>query len=95
MIKNAREKKEQEDEEKKNAKQSMKEMMKEIGIDDIEDLFKDLPVRSEPINLPEPMSEYELRRHIANILSKNNDELLVVRNNNAILLLMFLNDNKQ
>jgi len=55
----------------------MRAMMQEIGIDDIEDLFKDLPLRSNPINLPGPMSEYELRRHIAGILSKNNDELLV------------------
>ena len=57
--------------------QVMRAMMQEIGIDDIEDLFKDLPLRSNPINLPGPMSEYELRRHIAGILSKNNDELLV------------------
>lgn len=57
--------------------QVMKEMMGEIGIDDVDDLFKDLPVKSGPINLPEPMSEYELRRHIAGILSKNDDDLLV------------------
>jgi glycine dehydrogenase subunit 1 len=60
-----------------SAPEVMKEMMAEIGLADIEELFKDLPLRSEPINLPEPMSEYELRRHIAKILSKNNDELLV------------------
>jgi len=55
----------------------MKQMMQEIGIDDIVDLFKDLPFRSDPINLPDPMSEYELRRYVAEILSKNNDQLLV------------------
>ncbi len=55
----------------------MKQMMQEIGIDDIDDLFKDLPFRSDPINLPDPMSEYELRRYVAEILSKNNDQLLV------------------
>ncbi len=57
--------------------QVMREMMQEIGIADIDDLFKDLPVRSDPISLPDPMSEYELRRHIGSILSKNNDDLLV------------------
>ena len=55
----------------------MKVMMQEIGISDIEALFKDLPVRSGPVNVPGPMSEYELRRHIEAILSKNNDRLLV------------------
>jgi glycine dehydrogenase subunit 1 len=55
----------------------MREMMREIGINDIEDLFKDLPVKSDPIKLPEPMTEYELRRHIEGILSKNNDQLLI------------------
>ncbi len=54
-----------------------KEMMKEIGIDDIDELFTDLPVRSETIKLPGPMSEYELRRHIQNIISRSNDELLI------------------
>ncbi len=55
----------------------MQEMMDVIGIDSIETLFKDLPLKSDPIRLPEPMSEYALRRHIAEILSKNRDDLLV------------------
>ena len=55
----------------------MKEMMREIGIDDIDELFQDLPVTSEPVNVPGPLSEYALRRHIDGILSKNNDRLLV------------------
>ncbi|MFQ5486763.1 MAG: hypothetical protein ACE5DO_15725, partial [Desulfobacterales bacterium] len=55
----------------------MRQMMQEIGIDDIDDLFKDLPFRSDPTNLPGPMSEYELKRNISEILSKNNDRLLV------------------
>ncbi len=53
----------------------MKEMMREIGIHDIDELFQDLPVISEPVNVPGPMSEYALRRHIDGILSKNNDRL--------------------
>lgn len=54
-----------------------KELMKEIGITDIDDLFKDLPVKPKPFNLPGPMTEYELRRHIEGMLSKNQDTLLV------------------
>ena len=55
----------------------MKEMMREIGIHDIDELFQDLPVNSEPVCVPGPMSEYTLRRHIDEILSKNKDQLLV------------------
>jgi glycine dehydrogenase subunit 1 len=55
----------------------MKEMMQEIGIDDIDELFKDLPVTSEPVEVPGPASEYELRRHIDGILARNDDRLLV------------------
>jgi glycine dehydrogenase subunit 1 len=55
----------------------MREMMKEVGITHMEDLFEDLPVRSEPTDLPGPMTEYELRRHIDTLLSKNQDQLLV------------------
>lgn len=54
-----------------------KELMGEIGITEIEELFSDLPVRSDPFELPGPMTEYELRRHIEKILSKNRDDLLV------------------
>ncbi len=53
------------------------ELMKEIGITGIGDLFKDLPIKSKPFNLAGPMTEYELRRHIEGILSKNRDDLLV------------------
>ena len=55
----------------------MEEMMREIGIRDIEELFKDLPLTSGPLNIPGPMSEYELRRHIEAILSRNNEKSLV------------------
>ena len=36
----------------------MEQMMQEIGIDDIDDLFKDLPFRSDPINLPDSMKRW-------------------------------------
>lgn len=55
----------------------MREMINEIGITDMEDLFEDIPVKSDPIKLPGPMTEYELRRHIDGMLSKNHDQLLV------------------
>ena len=52
-------------------------IMREIGINDVEELFSDLPVKSRPPNLPGPMTEYELRRHIEGILAKNRDDLVV------------------
>ena len=52
-------------------------IMREIGINDMEELFSDLPVKSRSPNLPGPMTEYELRRHIEGILAKNRDDLVV------------------
>lgn len=52
-------------------------IMNEIGIEDVDVLFEDLPIRSKLPRLPGPMSEYELRRHIQEILNKNRDDLLV------------------
>ncbi|MGD2295798.1 MAG: aminomethyl-transferring glycine dehydrogenase subunit GcvPA [Candidatus Aminicenantes bacterium] len=51
------------------------EMLKEIGVKDIEELYGDIPehlrFRGE-LNLPEPLeSEYELKRHVEAILAKN------------------------
>ena len=62
----------------------MKEMMREIGIDDIDELFCDLPVTSEPVDVPGPASEYELRRHIDGILARNNDRLSVYPNRKKV-----------
>ena len=52
-------------------------ILAEAGIRDVEELFSDLPVRSRLPDLPGPMSEYDLRRHIEEILEKNRDDLLV------------------
>ncbi len=52
-------------------------LMREIGIQKMDELFEDLPVRSQPFELPGPMTEYELWRHIHDILKKNHDQLLV------------------
>ena len=49
-------------------------MMNEIGIKNIEELYRDIPEKfklKEKLNLPEAMSEYEVRKHIEQLLSKN------------------------
>ncbi|MEM2368322.1 MAG: aminomethyl-transferring glycine dehydrogenase subunit GcvPA [Candidatus Bathyarchaeia archaeon] len=51
-----------------------KELMKEIGIKNIEELYADIPEKyllKKPLNLPEALSEYEVRRHVETLLSKN------------------------
>ena len=51
------------------------EMLKEIGVKDIEELYADIPdfLRfKRELNLPAPLeSEYELKRHVEDILAKN------------------------
>ena len=50
-------------------------MLKEIGVKDIEELYADIPEHlrfRRELNLPEPIeSEYGLKSHVADILSKN------------------------
>jgi glycine dehydrogenase subunit 1 len=52
-----------------------KQMLKEIGAESADDLFEDIPEKlrlNKKMNLPKPLvSEYSLRRHIEEILSKN------------------------
>ena len=51
------------------------EMLKRIGVSDIEELFQAIPENLRfkgKLNLPKPyLSEYELKRHVLSILSKN------------------------
>ena len=50
------------------------EMMREIGITSIEELYADVPEKyrlKEPLNLPEALSEFEVRKHVEKLLSKN------------------------
>lgn len=57
-----------------NTDAQQKEMLKAIGCSSIDELFSDIPqeVRLEkPLNLPEPMAEIELVRHMENLASKN------------------------
>jgi glycine dehydrogenase subunit 1 len=54
--------------------ETKREMMHEIGIHCIEELYGDIPQRfrlKRPLNLPEPMSEHNLRQHVETLLSKN------------------------
>jgi glycine dehydrogenase subunit 1 len=49
-------------------------MLQEIGITKAEDLFANIPRKiryAKRLNLPHPTSEYEKRRHIEKLLSKN------------------------
>lgn len=54
-----------------------KQMLKELGLEDVEDIYAEIPDHLRfkgEMNLPEPLlSEYELRRHVEGILSKNKD----------------------
>ncbi|MEM2118612.1 MAG: glycine dehydrogenase, partial [Candidatus Bathyarchaeia archaeon] len=57
-----------------NAQPEVKqEMMKTIGVKSIEDLYADIPRKywlSKPLNLPEALSEFEVKKHVENLLSK-------------------------
>ncbi len=50
-------------------------MLKEIGIESVEDVFKEIPEHlrfKKKLNLPAPcLSEYELRRHVEGLLARN------------------------
>jgi glycine dehydrogenase subunit 1 len=56
-------------------------MLDEIGVESAEELFVDIPWRmryAKRLNLPAPKSEYEVKRHVDGLLSRNNtcNELL-------------------
>lgn len=51
-----------------------REMLRDIGVKDVEELFKDVPEKirfKKRLNLPPPASEHEVRRHVESLLSKN------------------------
>jgi len=48
--------------------------MKEIGVKSIDDLYLDVPQKyrlKTPLNIPKTLSEYEVKRHVEELLSKN------------------------
>jgi len=49
-------------------------MMQEIGIEKIEELYADIPEKyrlKKPLNLPEALSEFEVKKHVEALLSKS------------------------
>jgi glycine dehydrogenase subunit 1 len=57
-----------------NTKEQQMAMLKQLGFDSVDYLFDDIPqeVRlTHQLNLPEPMSEMELARHMIHMASKN------------------------
>jgi glycine dehydrogenase subunit 1 len=49
-------------------------MMREIGINSIDELYADIPEKyflKKPLNLPEGLSEFEVKKHVETLLSKN------------------------
>lgn len=58
-----------------NSEQEIKkEMMREIGIKSIDELYADIPEKyrlKRPLNLPNTLSEFEVKKHIEALLSKN------------------------
>jgi len=57
-----------------STRESLNEMLREIGVANIEELFADIPSKirlKHGLNLPPPMSESEVRRHVKTMLSKN------------------------
>jgi glycine dehydrogenase subunit 1 len=56
-------------------KQIKEEMLREIGIKNIEELYADIPAKHRlktPLSLPEkPLSEFEVKKHVEGLLSKN------------------------
>jgi len=58
-----------------NSKPEIKKaMMKDIGIENIDKLYSDIPERfilKRRLNLPHPTSEYAVKRHVESLLAKN------------------------
>lgn len=51
-----------------------KEMMQEIDIKSIDELYADIPEKyrlKKPLNIPEALSEFEVKKHVETLLSKN------------------------
>ena len=49
-------------------------MLKESGVKDIEELYRDIPEKlrlKKKLNLPPPKSEYEVKRNITTVMAKN------------------------
>jgi glycine dehydrogenase subunit 1 len=57
-----------------NTREIREQMLREIGVASIDELFADIPEKirlKRPLELPGPMSELEVRRHVREMLDKN------------------------
>lgn len=57
-----------------NTESVCQEMLQEIGVESVEDLFSDIPdefLLHRPLTIPGPMSELELHEHISNLSEEN------------------------
>ena len=54
-----------------NTEEERSEMLDAIGVESIDELFADIPeeLRNPTLDIPEPMSELELRREVENLAS--------------------------
>ena len=62
-----------------NTKKEQQEMLKAIGIEKINDLFKDVPESvhlKNLLNIPKAMSELELKRFMTDLSNKNKTDIL-------------------
>ena len=74
-----------------NTEEEKRKMLEEIGVDKFEDLLVNIPANVRlkgPLNLPEPLSEYEVTKLLASIAEKNENVTVVakvtpVNDNNA------------
>jgi glycine dehydrogenase subunit 1 len=60
-----------------NTKKQQKQMLSTIGVDSINDLFKDIPqkFRNISLNIPDGTSEYDVKKHLKELSQKNNTHL--------------------
>jgi glycine dehydrogenase subunit 1 len=61
-----------------NTDEDRESMLREIGVQDVMDLFKDIPedlILKSPLRIPDQLSEFELIRELGKISEKNNKQL--------------------
>ncbi len=56
-----------------NTQEERREMLRTLGIDAVDELFADIPaeLRNPPLDLPDPLSELELRREMEGLAAQN------------------------
>ena len=71
-----------------------KSMLKEIGVRDAMDLYKDIPEKlklNRELKLPEPiLDEHSLRTHVDKLIGKKELKLILIILNIIMILLLFI-----